>query len=172
MATFVLVHGAWLGGWVWKEVAALLREAGHEVYTPTLTGLGERSHLANREIGLDTHICDVVQVLEYEDLWDVVLVGHSYGGMVITSVADCVPDRLAHLVYLDAFVPDDGQSLHDLVPTDGSTRDREMARREGDGWRIPLEEPWCMGTNDVLRWMHPYPTDQPLRSFDQPLYLT
>ena len=111
MATFVLVHGAWHGGWCWKRVAPLLRAAGHEVYTPTLTGLGERAHLASPEIGLSTQVQDVVGVIETEDLRDVILVGHSYGGMVITGVAGRVADRIAHVVYLDAFVPDDGQSL-------------------------------------------------------------
>src|SRR5437660_801825 len=110
MATFVLVHGAWHGGWCWRKLMPLLRSAGHAVWTPTLTGLGERAHLGNPDVGLSTHVQDVVNVLEYEDLSNVVLVGHSYGGMVITGVAHQMPGRLAHLVYLDAFVPKDGQS--------------------------------------------------------------
>ena len=105
MATFVLVHGAWHGGWCWKKVAPLLRSAGHEVYTPTLTGLGERDHLLTRDIGLDTHIQDIVNVLEYEELTQVVLVGHSYGGMVVTGVAERAHERLRQLVYLDAATP-------------------------------------------------------------------
>src|SRR4051794_40381551 len=95
MATFVIVHGAWGGGWGWREVATALRAAGHEVFTPTLTGLGERAHLARPETDLTTHVRDVVGVLECEDLRDVLLVGHSYGGMVITGAADRAPDRLA-----------------------------------------------------------------------------
>src|SRR5688500_11127625 len=102
MATFVLVHGAWGGGWAWKRVAPLLRRQGHEVFTPTLTGLGERAHLTSRDVNLDTHIRDIENLLLYEDLENVVLVGWSYGGMVVTGVLDRVPERLAHVVYLDA----------------------------------------------------------------------
>ena len=110
MTTFVLVHGAWHGGWCYKRVARLLRQAGHEVYTPTLTGLGEHAHLTNREINLDTHIKDIVGVIRYEELSDVVLCGHSYGGMVITGVgrANRGEDPLP-IVYLDAFVPENGK---------------------------------------------------------------
>ena len=115
MATFVLVHGGWAGGWQWREIASLLRAAGHDVFTPTLTGLGERVHLASPDVGLDTHIQDILMVLEYEDLHDVILVGYSYSGMVITGVAERAPERLAHLVYLDAYVPRDGQSLLDML---------------------------------------------------------
>src|SRR3954453_21148411 len=104
MATFVLVHGAWHGGWCWRRVAPLLRVAGHAVYTPTLTGLGERAHLLTREVGLETHIRDTVNVLECEELNDVILVGHSYGGIVITGTAERAPERVGHLVYLDAMV--------------------------------------------------------------------
>jgi len=115
MSTYVLVHGAWSGGWVWRDVTRALRAASHEAIAVTLTGLGERSHLATPEIGLSTHIDDVVNVLEFEDLRDVVLVGHSYAGMVITGVADRVSGRLNHLVYLDAHLPQDGQSWADLT---------------------------------------------------------
>src|SRR5215216_473082 len=108
MTTFVLVHGGWHGGWCWKRVAPLLRDAGHDVYTPTLTGLGERVHLASPQVNLTTHITDVVNVIEFEDLSEVVLVGHSYGGVVITGVASKVSDRIKDLVYLDAFVAKDG----------------------------------------------------------------
>jgi pimeloyl-ACP methyl ester carboxylesterase len=113
MVTFVPVHGARHGGWCWKKVTPLLRATGHEVYTPTLTGLGERAHLLGPSVNLSTHIEDVVNLLFYTDLSDVVLVGHSYGGMVITGVAERVPERLRRLVYLDALVPDDGQSFYD-----------------------------------------------------------
>src|SRR5713101_2147973 len=109
--TFVLVHGAWHGGWCWRRVSDRLRKAGHQVFTPTLTGLGERSHLARPDIGIDTHIEDVAKVFELEDLNDVILVGHSYGGMIITGAAEKVVDRLRHLVYLDAMVPQDGQTV-------------------------------------------------------------
>src|SRR5215207_4383806 len=115
MATFVIVHGAWSGAHAWRWVRPLLRAAGHEVFTPTLTGLGERAHLATPETDLDTHVADVAAVLYYEDLSDVVLVGHSYGGMVITGVADGAPGRIGQLVYLDADVPLDGESELDFV---------------------------------------------------------
>ena len=116
MANFVLVHGAWIGGWCWRPNAQALRKAGHEVFTPTLTGLGERSHLMNPGINLDTHIADIVNVFKHEELSDVVLVGHSYGGMVVTGVADALADKIRSLVYLDAFVPESGQALVDLAP--------------------------------------------------------
>jgi pimeloyl-ACP methyl ester carboxylesterase len=118
MATFVLVHGSMHGGWCWQRVAPLLRAAGHEVFTPTLTGLGERVHLAHPDIDLDTHIQDVLGVLEDEDLHDVVLVGHSYATLVIIGVADRLPERIAHLVYLDGPIAGEGQALLDFFPPD------------------------------------------------------
>src|SRR3990172_9084456 len=114
MASFVLVHGAWGGATLWRSFAPLLREKGHEVFFTSLTGLGERYHLGTAETNLSTHIQDVVELVEYENLRDITLVGHSYGGMVITGVADRIPDRIAHLVYLDAFLPRDGQALFDV----------------------------------------------------------
>jgi pimeloyl-ACP methyl ester carboxylesterase len=114
VATFVLVHGAWSGGWCYFKVAERLRALGHRVFTPTLTGQGERSHLTGTAINLTMHILDVLNVFHYERLDDVVLAGHSYGGMVITGLGDRIPDRLRALVYLDAFLPQDGQSLFDI----------------------------------------------------------
>jgi pimeloyl-ACP methyl ester carboxylesterase len=114
MATFVLVHGAWSGGWCYAKVAARLRAGGHVVFTPTLTGQGERAHLLAGSVNLSTHIADVLNVFHYEGLNDVILAGHSYGGMVITGVADRIPEKVAALVYLDAFLPEDGQSLFDI----------------------------------------------------------
>ena len=115
MATFVLVHGAWHGGWVWSRTARILRGNGHDVFTPTLTGVGERSHLAGSEINLSLHILDVCNVLRWENLEDVVLCGHSYGGAVATGVADAMHERIRSLVYLDAFVPDDDEAVWDYV---------------------------------------------------------
>jgi pimeloyl-ACP methyl ester carboxylesterase len=112
--TFVLVHGAWSGGWCYSRAAALLRARGHAVFTPTLTGQGERAHLLSGAINLSTHIEDVLGVFRFERLSDVVLAGHSYGGMVITGVADRIADKIKTLAYLDAFVPEDGQSLFDI----------------------------------------------------------
>ena len=116
MATFLICHGAWSAGWAWKKVRPLLRAAGHEVFTPTYTGLGERAHLVHPGIDLDAHIADVQAVLQYEDLRNVTLLGHSYGGMVATGVADRAAERMARLIYLDAFVPSDGQSLFSRCP--------------------------------------------------------
>lgn len=115
MRTYVLVHGGGHGGWCYQRLARIMRAHGQEVYTPTLTGLGEREHLLRPDIDLDFHVTDIVNVLQFEDLADVVLVGHSYGGMVITGVADRVPDRIGHLVYLDAATPANGQSLVDVA---------------------------------------------------------
>src|SRR2546421_9380647 len=116
MATFVLVHGAWHGGWCWQKVIPFLEEASHEVYAPTLTGLAERASELSPDVGLDTHIQDIVGELQEKHLHGVILVGHSYGGMVITGVVDQVPERIAHLVYLDTFVPRDGESMADVSP--------------------------------------------------------
>ena len=123
MATFVLVHGGGHGGWCYRDVAAILRSSGHAVHTPTMTGVGERSHLVGPHVDLDLHIRDITNVLHYEDLTDVVLVGHSYGGMVITGTADRAAERIAALVYLDAANPVNGQSLVDVAgPTIETTR--------------------------------------------------
>jgi pimeloyl-ACP methyl ester carboxylesterase len=138
MATFVLVAGAWSGGYRWRAVAQQLRAAGHDVYTPTLTGLGERVHLVSRAVDLDTHILDVVNVLVYEDLIDVVLVGHSYAGMVITGVADRVPERVGHLVYIEAPVPHAGESQADNADQTAQPGLEDLVRREGDGWLVPV----------------------------------
>jgi pimeloyl-ACP methyl ester carboxylesterase len=113
---FVLVHGAWHGGWCWRRVADKLTQMGHRVFTPTLTGLGERSHLLSPEVNLSTHVTDIINVIRWEELKDFVLCGHSYGGLVVSGVADRVPERIAALVYLDAFVPESGQSMQDLRP--------------------------------------------------------
>ena len=113
-STFLVCHGAWSAGWAWKKMHPLMAAAGHRLVTPTQTGIGERAHLANPSIDLETHIQDILNVIRYEDLRDIVLIGHSYGGMVATGVADRARDRITQLIYLDAFVPDDGQSLLDL----------------------------------------------------------
>jgi L-ribulose-5-phosphate 4-epimerase len=132
MATYVLVHGAWGGSHGWRNVRPLLQQAGHSVFTPSLTGLGERAHLATPEVNLSTHIQDVCNTLFYEDLSDVILVGHSYGGMVVSGVADRMPERIKHLVYLDAFLPGDGQSLFDLGGGRGAAGSTD--------WRVPMRQ--------------------------------
>src|SRR5689334_19234230 len=137
MATIVVAHGAWSGGWSWKKMRPLLRERGHEVFTPTYTGLGERAHLAHQGIDLETHIADVLAMLQYEGLRDIVLLGHSYGGMVATGVADRAADRISRLVYLDAFVPRDGEALMDLVSPEARASRRAAMEAGGEGWLIP-----------------------------------
>ncbi len=175
MATFVLVHGAWHGGWCWKRVIPLLRRAGHDVFAPTLTGLGERAHLLSPTVCLDTHVRDVLGVLAYEDLREVVLVGHSYGGMVITGVAERAAERLAHLVYLDAFVPRDGECLLDLFPKTAREQTLARARAEGDGWRLPpLREEQPFGVTDPadIAWLRSRLTAHPVPTWTQPVRLT
>jgi pimeloyl-ACP methyl ester carboxylesterase len=137
LATYVLVPGACWGGIVWSQVASLLRAAGHDVFAITLTGLGERAHLASPNIDLGTHIQDVVGLIEYYDLRAVRLVGHSYGGMVITGAADLCIGRVAHLVFVDAHAPRDGESAEELAGAWAIEEDREMAREHGDSYWIP-----------------------------------
>jgi len=174
MATFVIVHGAWSGAHAWRWVRPLLRAAGHEVVTPSLTGLGERSHLATPATDLDTYITDVSAVLHYEDLGDVVLVGHSYGGMVVTGVADRAPERIRRLVYLDADVPQDGESELDLVPAEERARYENAAQTRGDGWRVPppLPDPLPPGLPPEAVWVVTRMAAQPLATMTQPLQLT
>ncbi|MBX9589599.1 MAG: alpha/beta hydrolase [Hyphomonadaceae bacterium] len=171
MARFVICHGAWSAAWAWKKVRPLLRAAGHEIITPTCTGLGERAHQASRAINLETHIADVLAVLDYEDLRDVALVGHSYGGMVATGVADRAPERIARLIYLDAFVPDSGQSLIDLLPEAERTRRQEAVRAEGDGWLLPPNPPPPDTSPEDIAWITPRWRWQPIGTFMQPLVL-
>lgn len=130
MSTYVLVHGAHTGSHSYRRVRQLLQHAGHQVYAPSLTGLGERSHLASPEVNLSTHIQDVCNAIWYEDLTDVVLVGHSYGGMVVTGTADRMPERIKHLVYLDALLPADGQSVYDLIG--------DEQRPADNAWLVPM----------------------------------
>ncbi len=175
MATYVLVHGGGHGGWCYQKVARLLRDAGHDAYTPTLTGLGEREHLLSTDIDLDTHITDVVKVLHFEDLADVILVGHSYGGMVITGVADRATARVGHMVYLDAALPEDGQSLMDVAgPLMSMARE---SRRVVDGIELvlfPGEDPmnyFGMTDPELIDWMKPKLTPHPWPCFEQKLVL-
>ena len=173
MAMFVIVHGALGGAWSWNRfVAPPLRKAGHDVRTVTLTGLGERVHLASPEIDLDTHIQDVVNVLFYEDLNEVVLVGHSYGGMVITGVADRVPDRLSQLVYLDAAVPADAQGLSDQWNPEQRRQLLERVEREGDGWKIMPGPMQADDPPEIVAWAAPRRNPQPIKTFTQPIRLT
>ena len=175
MTTYVLVHGGGHGGWCYQKVARLIRKAGHEAYTPTLTGLGERRHLLSPDVDLKMHIADVVGVLIFEDLEDVILVGHSYGGMVITGVADRAPDRIKELVYLDAAHPRNGESLVDVA-------EQIMAAckswvRQVDGvelvmWPETLK-PEFFGVTDLadIAWMRPKLHEHPWKCYTQKLQL-
>jgi pimeloyl-ACP methyl ester carboxylesterase len=181
MTAFVLVHPAWLGGWSWRKVAPLLRAAGHEVHTPTLTGLGDRSHLLHRGIDLHTHVTDVVELMAFEDVERAVLVGNSSGGMVITGVAERVPERIAGLVYLDAFVPQDGQAMVDLIAPDRRSMMEAFVEREGDGWLLPRFAPppweqivpqlWQVTDPADVAWMVPRLRPVPFAQFTTPLRL-
>jgi len=173
MGTYVLVHGAWHGSWCWKRVRSALQELGHEVFTPTLTGIAERVHLLSPQVDLDTHIADIVNLIRWEELSDVVLCGHSYAGAVISGVADRIPDRVGALVYLDAFVLENGQSLHDTLPLPVRDAQLEGARESGEGWKVPPipAEAFHVNAQD-LDWVNRQCTMQPLRTFQQPLRLT
>src|ERR1700760_1955176 len=133
--TLLVCHGAWSGGWSWKKMVPLAEAAGYRLVVPTYTGLGDREHLATPAIDLETHIKDILGVVKFEDLNDIVLLGHSYGGMVATGVADRIPERIKQIIYLDAFVPRDGQSLLDL--NEHARPTMEALAGSGDNWRVP-----------------------------------
>jgi pimeloyl-ACP methyl ester carboxylesterase len=181
MATFVLVHPAWFGGWCWNRVVPRLRAAGHAAYAPTLTGLGERAHLCAPTVGLSIHIEDVLQVLSFEELDDVVLVGNSSAGTVITGVADRVRERIRRVVYLDAFVPADGQSTFDLIAPERRAVIEGLVESEGYGWLLPrfaptpweqfVVEAWQVIDEADLQWVLARLRPTPFRHFTEPLHL-
>lgn len=175
-STVVLVHGGFHGGWCWKKVRCILGDRGWTVFTPTLTGLGEGAHLASASVTLETHIQDVLGVLEAEELRDVVLCGHSAAGMVITGVADRVPERISHLIYLDAIVPADGQSALDVGANKHNDDFLQSGAAEvGEGWLAPpLFDAAGFGVyepNDAA-WVNRRMTSHPLRAFTDKLRLT
>ncbi len=172
MATVVVCHGAWSGSWAWRRMHPLLQAAGHALHVPAYTGLGERHHTTSPLVTLDTHIADVVGRIEMEDLVDFVLVGHSYGGMVATGVADRVRERIQHLVYLDAFVPLDGQSLADIQGEAHLALLVEVAKRAGEGWRIPPQALPPDTSAEDIAWIMPRRFAQPLATFTTPVQLT
>jgi pimeloyl-ACP methyl ester carboxylesterase len=180
MATFVLVPGAWLGGWAWQDVARDLRQRGHTVYPVTLTGVGERVHLGNAEIDLETHITDVVNLTVYEDLVEVILVGHSYAGIVVTGVADRVPARLSQLVFLDAAPFQNGQALLDVLPPEAKAATQRVVDDVGEGWKLPFPPFEELGPESSLaglgkterELMKARATPQPFATYRQPLRLT
>ncbi len=167
MATYVLVHGAWHGGWCWKRTTQLLRAKGHTVFEPTLPGVGARAHEATAAIGLTSHVNDLIGLIEIEELENVILVGHSYGGMVITGAAERIAPKLSTLVYLDAFVPKDGESLTSIL---GPERAGQMAANAGDGWKVPAPPPSYFGVKAQgdIDWITRCCTSQPLLTFMQP----
>ena len=167
--TFLVCHGAWSAGWAWKKMHPLMQAAGHRLVTPTYTGLGERAHLANPGIDLNSHIEDMLNVIKYEDLRDIVLIGHSYGGMVATGVADRARDKVRQLIYLDAFVPSDGQSLLNLYEAD---RPRVQAlAKAGDGWRV-APNPTSPDTPPAdIEWLNARRVDMPIKCFEAKLAL-
>ncbi len=168
MSTFVLVHGAWHGSWCWKRVRRELQDLGHDVHTPTLTGLGERSHLLTRSVNLSTHIDDVANLLRWEELSDVILCGHSYAGMVITGVADRMPDRIRALVYLDAFVPESGENVLQNVHEPQRTQIIAATRSAGDGWKAPHIPAAVFNTNARDReWVDRQCTFHPFACFEE-----
>lgn len=162
---YVLVHGAWGGGWAFRRLDSLLTAAGRTAYRPTLTGLGERAHLARPDVNLTTHVTDVVNVILFEDLRDVVLVGHSYGGMVISGVAERVPERIRHLVFIDAFVPEDGESV--VTAVRGTRNEAFIRRMVADAKEGRMLVPaWASAAGPL-----PHDVPQPLATFTEPLTL-
>ena len=171
MATFVLVHGAWHGAWCWRPVARLLARAGHEVFTPTLTGLAERSHLLTPDIDVDIHILDVVNEMKWQQLNNVVLVGHSYGGMVISGVAEKMERAISSFVMLDAFMPENGQSVVDMQPP--PMRDVVLAaERDGATSLPPRPAELCKVNEKDRAWVDSQCTPQPIKCFLQKVTLT
>ncbi|WP_420037350.1 alpha/beta fold hydrolase [Streptomyces sp. cg28] len=176
MSTFLLVHGAWHNGRCWERLAPFLKSAGHRVLAPSLTGYGDKAHLLGPEVGLDTHVEDVLKLIHEEDLSDVVLVGHSYAGLVISSVANEAPERIARLVYLDAMVPEHGETAVDVQPVTQSLID--LAAGSASTWRIPplpeLPPPFGLfGVTDPTdaAWLRSLLSDHPVRCLQQPVRL-
>jgi pimeloyl-ACP methyl ester carboxylesterase len=172
--SYILVHGAWHGSWCWKRVRAVLQSAGHNVFTPTLTGLGERSHLNSAAVDLSTHIADVVNLIKWEQLSDVVLCGHSYAGCVIRGVADQIPDRIRALVFLDAFVLESGESLMDIVPSEVAQALRDLAKATGEGWKINPIPAHMLGVRDPqdAAWVDAQCIPQAIATFEERIRLT
>ena len=170
MSSFVLVAGAWQGGWAWDRVTPLLRARGHDVFAPSLTGLGDRSHLLSPQVGLDTHVDDLIGVLVSHRLTRAVLVGHSYGGQVIAGAATRRPDLVGQLVYLDAFLPDDGQSATAEQPGQIAHHYRESVEERGFGWLIPPRRLEVLGVTDPddVEWLTSLMVPHPYRTFNEP----
>ena len=173
MSSFVLVHGAWHGSWCWKHVRRVLQAQGHYVFTPTLTGVADRSHLMDRSVDLDTHIVDVLNLIQWEELSDVVLCGHSYGGCVVSGVADRIPERIRSLVYVDAFVLENDENLIQHLPPGQRDQLLEGTKQVGEGWKMPPIPAEVFNVNLADReWVNRQCTLHPLKSFQQRIRLT
>lgn len=164
MTTYVLVHGAWGGSYQFGKVRRLLQGAGHDVFTPSLTGIGERAHLSSPQVNLSTHVTDVVHTVLYEDLSDIVLLGYSYGGMVVTGTLDHIADRVRDLVYLDAFVPNDGDTVGTLHGRLGAPE----AIRLGQAWFVQPAERTYDDPADA-QWLGPRRVPHPAACFTEPV---
>ncbi len=175
MATFVLVPGAWHGAWCWERVVPLLEARGHGAVPLTLSGVGELAHLATPDLGIEEHIRDVVMALETNDLSDAVLVGHSYAGIVIGAAAHRVPERIAHLVYLDALVPADNASAADVAAPGWLEAGQALAEKSGEGWLVPppdLEAPFGITNQTDAEWVNAHLTPHPLKTWSDRVRLT
>ncbi len=170
MATFVLVHGAWHGGWCYRKTAQNLRAQGHEVFTPSLTGLGDRVHLLSPDVNLETHVTDIVNLFVAEEIEDAVLCGHSYGGMVITGVAEQLADKIGSLVYLDAYVPESGKSLLDMAKPERRDSLKAIAMEKGEGWYLPVPDGiWTIADPADKAWVDRRVGPHPIATMLQPL---
>jgi len=168
--TFVLVHGGRHGGWAWRDIASRLRDLGYPTNIPTFTGLGERSHLLRPDIGLQTHVQDLVRVFDYGDLSDVVLVAHSYGGMPVAGAMQQVFDRVRSVVWLDAHLPREGESIFDLIGEERAAQMKQMVEQDGQGWFVPTSDAswWGLSDPEQIAWVNSKTTPQPLKTYTDP----
>ena len=171
MSNFVLIHGGMVGGNCWKKIRTPLEQNNHLALTPTLTGLGERKHLTHPNVDLEIHIQDILNTIFYEELDDVILVGHSYGGMVITAVADRIPEKIRKLIYVAAVLPMNGESMFDAVGSEISSFLYKSAQK-GNGWEVPPSAPESYGITayEDIKWFNNMSSPHPLKSFEQKVY--
>lgn len=173
MSTYVLVHGAWHGGWSWRFVEEILEQNNHLVYTPTMVGLAERDHLESSEDSINTLVEDIAQFIIAENLKDVILVGHSFGGAVISGVAEQLPDRIQQLIYLDAAILENGESMFDCIPHEIASERQRLIKESGDGDTLPIPTARDLGIFDAQQWEYvkQFLTPQPLSSYTTALTL-
>jgi pimeloyl-ACP methyl ester carboxylesterase len=175
MATFVAVHGAFFGGWVWKPLAKLLEARGHTVHRITLSGCAEREHVGSVHVGLDTHIQDIVSYFEMEELQDVILIGHSYGGMPVAGATQKLHERLRGLIHFDAFLPQNGERARDYFPVATYDRGAALAAETGEGWNVPFFLPldrFCPEDHPMRPWLTRQLKGVPLKPFSDPVSIT